>query len=400
MDQAAQASKPAAEHAPKGAPKAALLALLPQVAVVFFGMAAVGVPLPVLPVLVHDTLGYGAVMVGWVIGCQSLATVLTRGIAGPLCDRHGPRFVMLTGLPCAAFAGLLYLLAAVLPVPGILRLAVLLLGRLLLGCAESLFLTGTLTWGIGRMGPGATGKVMSWQGIAMYAALALGGPAGIAIERYLGFAAVAVVTILCPLIGLGVAWSLPGVARTTAGKARTGFLSVIGLVWQPGAVLALGTVAVAAISAFVALDFAARGWAQAGLAFSGFGGGYILLRLIGGHLPDRIGGRRVGIISLLGLTLGQLLIFLAPIQAVALLGALVSGIGFSLVFPAMGVEAMRRTTPEVRGMAVAAYVAFFDIAFGVAGPVCGLIVAGFGYAAVFLFGALAAIAGAALLLRQ
>ena len=43
-----------------------------------------------------------------------------------------------------------------------------------------------------------------------------------------------------------------------------------------------------------------------------------------------------------------------------------------------------------------AFVAFLDIAYGVSGPVAGLIAGQFGFAAVYLFGAARALAGAAL----
>jgi predicted MFS family arabinose efflux permease len=45
-----------------------------------------------------------------------------------------------------------------------------------------------------------------------------------------------------------------------------------------------------------------------------------------------------------------------------------------------------------------AFVAFLDLAYGVAGPVAGLIAGQFGYAAVYLFGAACALLGAGLVL--
>jgi len=45
-----------------------------------------------------------------------------------------------------------------------------------------------------------------------------------------------------------------------------------------------------------------------------------------------------------------------------------------------------------------AFVAFLDIAYGVSGPVAGLIAGQFGYAAVYLFGVVSASLGAALVL--
>ena len=111
-------------------------ALLPMVAIVFAGFLTVGLPLPALPLQVHDTLGFGAVAVGVTVGLQSAATVATRSFAGRVADRQGPRRAVLLGLPAAALAGVAYLASTALSAPA-LSLAVILVGRLLTGFAEA-----------------------------------------------------------------------------------------------------------------------------------------------------------------------------------------------------------------------------------------------------------------------
>ena len=86
----------------------------------------------------------------------------------------------------------------------------------------------------------------------------------------------------------------------------------------------------------------------------------------------------------------------APHEIVALAGALVTGLGCALVYPALGVEALKRVLPANRGSAMGAFSAFLDIAYGLAGPTAGLIAGRFGYAAVYLLGAACALLGAAL----
>jgi MFS family permease len=58
-----------------------------------------------------------------------------------------------------------------------------------------------------------------------------------------------------------------------------------------------------------------------------------------GHLPDRFGGARVALVSIVVEACGQILLWLAHTPAIAFAGAIMTGTGFSLVFPAFGVEA-------------------------------------------------------------
>jgi hypothetical protein len=45
--------------------------------------------------------------------------------------------------------------------------------------------------------------------------------------------------------------------------------------------------------AFLTLAFASHGWSQAGTALFGFAAAYVLVRLIAGGLPERVGASRV-----------------------------------------------------------------------------------------------------------
>ena len=364
------------------------------IAALFCGYLAVGLPLPVIPLFVHDKLGFSNLVVGLVIGIQFLATILTRGYAGRLTDHHGGRRSALQGAAVCAVGGLLYLIAAMPGLSPATSLAIVVAGRLAAGFGESQFVTGCVSWSIASVGPQRAGMSMSWTGIAMFAALAVGAPIGMGLYRGYGLQVAMIACIAAPLVAAVVAFR--EVSYTTPVGPRLPFYRVIGQVWREGLGLMLQGVGLSGLTAFASLYFAARSWGHAGLVMTAFGIGFIFVRVVLGHLPDKMSGYRVALWSLVIEAVGQVMLWGAPTEIVALAGALVTGLGCALVFPALGVEALKRVLPANRGSAMGAFVAFLDSAYGISGPVAGVIAGQFGYAAVYLFGAASALLGGVL----
>jgi MFS family permease len=376
-------------------PAQARLVLL--AAILFISYLCVGMSLPVVPIFVTGPLGLGNAWAGLGVGIAFLATVVTRAHAGTLSDSRGAKRATARGLAFYV-AGALVSLAAGLPwLAPWPAFAVLIAGRLLIGLGESLVAVGVIGWGIGLAGPARSGQVLALVGAAIYGALAVGGPVGLALFERFGFAGTMGVGAVLPALGLLAIAPLAGVAAHP-GVQRPSFWRVVGGIGWHGAVVCLQGIGFAAIGAFFTLHFMDRGWGHAGLGLTAFGSGFVLVRVLFGHLPDRVGGLPVAIGSLALETLGQVLIGCASDPLLALAGAFLTGLGCSMIFPAMGREVVRLVQPHLRGAALGGFSAFQDVAYGLTGPLAGLLADRAGYGDVFLVGAGAAAAGLAIAL--
>lgn len=368
--------------------------ILSAVVFTFVVYLCIGIPLAVLPGFAHLDLGYSTILAGLAVSAQYLATLMSRPYAGRMADAMGPKRAVLTGLVVLALSGLFLALAALVPTIPALSLVLILLSRLGLGFAESWVSTGSITWGIGGIGGEHTARVISWNGIATYGGIALGAPLGVTLARDHGFIALGILTFVLGLIAVPLALAKSRIAPSQG--ERLPFKSVLSRVMPYGVGLALGSIGFGSLSTFVALYYASRGWTDAALSLSIFGGCFIGIRLVFGNVIDRFGGYRVAIVSLAVEACGLVALWLGSTPHATMAGAALTGAGFALVFPALGVEAVNRVSTHNRGAALGAYSVFLDVALGLTGPVGGWVAGIYDYPAIFLLAGFAALAAALL----
>ncbi|MEJ5055476.1 MFS transporter [Sphingobacterium sp. MYb382] len=365
-------------------------ATMPIIISVFCVYLTIGLALGVLPKFVQQTLGFDSFVVGLVIGLQFLSTLLTRAFSGKMTDTKGAKQSKVLGVLLAVVAGLAYTLSAFFYSNSALALALLLLARVIHGVGESFLVTGAMAWAIGLVGGANSGKVMTWNGIAIYAGISIGAPLSIWVSIAYGYLPAFACMMVLPLLGMLFTNHLPTL-EVVKDQVRTPFYKVIGAISGQGLSLAFSSLAFGCIASFIALFFAEKNWGEASLAFMVFGSCYVLTRIFFASFPDRFGGFKIALISLLIEIVGQLLIWTATGKTMAIIGCGLTGVGFSLVFPALGVLALQKVSPQMRGTALGAYVAFVDLSLGLAAPLAGLAASYFNYQAVYLFGAISCV---------
>lgn len=372
-------------------------ATTPIIISVFGVYLTIGIALGVLPGFVQNILGFDSIIVGFVIGLQSLSTLLTRAYSGKITDTRGAKKSKMSGVVLAVIAGIVYVLAVLFQANPLMAIVFLLLARIIHGVGESFLVTGALTWGIGLAGHFNSGKVMTWNGIAMYAGIAIGAPVSIWLSKEYNILPAFILIALLPLVSWLSTAKLPSIT-VDKDHVRTPFYKVIGAISGQGLSLAFSSMAFGCIASFIALFFSQKSWGDASLAFMIFGICYVLTRIFFASFPDKYGGFKIALISLIIEVAGQLLIWTSVSKTLAVIGCGLTGVGFSLVFPALGVLAIQKVKPQMRGTALGAYVAFVDLSLGMAGPIAGLIAGWFDYQTVYLFGGISCIIAMIILL--
>ena len=357
----------------------------------------IGMQLAVVPSFVHLTLHFSAVIAGLAVSVQYVATLASRPFAGHTSDTKGAKRATASGLCSIMLSGVLFTAAVFLHRDPRTSLSLLCLSRLVLGFGESWVATGGALWGIARMGDSHQAKVISWNGVGSYGGMAVGAPLGVLLENHYGLGAAGVASIAISFAAILWAMALPRVA--TYRKPPLAFAKVLKKVSAEGLGLALGGIGFGTIAAFITLFYASRSWADASLSLTLFGAAFVAARLMFAWTVTKWGGYPVAIVSLAVECVGLVVLGLAPVPLAARIGATISGFGFSLVFPALGVEAVKKVPVESRGSALAIYTAFIDLSMGIAGPIAGAIVSAAGYPPIFLFAAAATILGIGLLFK-
>src|SRR3954452_19931495 len=304
--------------------------------------AALGAVLRLLPDVVDDHA-----LLGLLVGAPAITAVVTRPLGGRLADRFGPAPVLAAGAATMA--------AGVAPALASDATAALLVSRLLVGAGEGAMMSAGVLCLLRLAGPERRGQALGHIGLANYAGLTAGPLLAEALDLERGPVLIAAASL--PLAGVALAARVP---RPQIEPAAQGG-AVLREVLVPGAGLMLVNLGY--------VSFLAFGGDVAGTALvvPVFAGGVILVRTLGGGIPDRLGGRRTLQLAAPVAAAGLLLVA----AGVGLPGTVILALGQGLAVPALGLLALARVPARSQGAAGGLFFAFFDAGAGAGGPIAG-----------------------------
>ena len=267
----------------------------------------------------------------------------------------------------------------------------------MLGVGEGWLYTAAAAWVVDVTPEERRGETIGIFGMAIWLGLSLGPPIGEALRAIGGFDLVWAFAAVAPAVGAVVAARTPEDRHVASTPSESVLLPRGALL--PGLALGCAVIGFAAMQGFVILMLDDRGVAHGATVFTAFAVAVAVTRFLLSWLPDRIGAVRTAAIAAAGHASGLAILAVAHSLPVALVAAVVQGVGYSLLFPALALLAVQRVGEHSRGAALGFFTAFFDAGMGLGAPLAGAMAVLLGYGGMFLIAAAFSLAGGVLMVR-
>ena len=337
------------------------VALVSGVTLYFLGL---NMTLSVLPLFVEGDLGGTDAQVGIAVSSFGLAAACIRPIIGPLGDRHGRQRLIVSG---AIVAGLATVATATAT-----SLGMVIAFRALAGLGEAAVFVGAASAAQDLATDDRRGEAASYFSLAIYSSLFLGPPLGEWISETFGTDTAWVLAGGLAVVAASTGIVAPGAPAEPPPKPERRVL-LHRAALRPGAVLFLGLLGYTGFLAFAALHAEEVGIANTGTVFTVFALVIIFLRIFAAKLPDQLGPIRTSRISLScgAIGLAVLAVWTEPVGVYV--GAAILAVAQSFLFPALFALVVDDAPDAERSHAISTLSMFFDLAFGLGGPVIGLV---------------------------
>lgn len=337
------------------------VALVSGVTLYFLGL---NMTLSVLPLFVESELGGTDAQVGIAVSSFGLAAACIRPVIGPLGDRHGRQRLIVSGEIVAGLATIATATAT--------SLGMVIAFRALAGLGEAAVFVGAASAAQDLATDERRGEAASYFSLAIYSSLFLGPPLGEWISETFGNDTAWVLAGGLAMLAASTGIVAPGAPTEPPPKPERRVL-LHRAALRPGAVLFLGLLGYTGFLAFAALHAEEVGIANTGTVFTVFALVIIFLRIFAAKLPDQLGPIRTSRISLScgAVGLAVLAVWTEPVGVYV--GAAILAVAQSFLFPALFALVVDDAPDAERSHAISTLSMFFDLAFGLGGPVIGLV---------------------------
>lgn len=334
---------------------------------------------PLFPLFLRN-MDASPVMIGLIMAAFPFGATIVRPLVGLFIDRAGRKIFLLGGLLIFMTATLGYIWTTSLSMALLLRTYH---GFGWSGCTTSI---GTLTADIAP--EGRRGEMIGYAGALSTVAGAIAPVVGFFAVESWGFPAMFSIALGVVALSFVGGFSIREPVRAHIPASRRGWLEtlVVRESLMPAICMSLLGFTRGSVIAFLALYALGVGLENPGYWFGLYAVAVVVSRPIVGPISDRR-GRAVVIIPCFVLTLtGMVLLSLAGSPTVLLIAAVIIGFGYGAVHPSLMTLAFDLAPFERRGMTMAQFHLFYDLAIGLGSVVPGIVLdlTGNNYAAMFL----------------
>jgi MFS family permease len=345
----------------------------------FFIFLGFQMTLPTIPLFVED-LGGNDQLIGFVVGIFTFSALLLRPYAGKALETKGRRFVYIIGL--AIFV------VSVGSFGFLTSIVLLFMMRVVQGGGWGFSTTASGTIASDLIPVSRRGEGMGFYGLSGNLALAFGPSLGLILTGIIPFRPF---FLLCAGLGLAALILSSRITykkvdpKPVKGKTKLDLYEKGAL--KPSALMFFITFTFGGIAAFLPLYTAEKHISGIQLYFLFYALALMITRTFAGQLYDRKGLRTVFIPGTLLILAAMILLAWLPNSLVLYLAAILYGLGFGMVQPALQAWSIEKVSVNRRGMATATFYSFFDLGIGLGAMIFGQISHLLGYSSIYRTGA-------------
>ncbi|PWA13107.1 MFS transporter [Pueribacillus theae] len=346
----------------------------------FFIFLGFQMTLPTIPLFVEE-LGGNDFLIGLVVGIFTFSALLIRPWAGHALETKGRRFIYLLGLLIFVVSVSSFSIAS--------SLFFLFALRIIQGAGWGLSTTAGGTVATDLIPVKRRGEGIGYFGLSGNIAMAFGPSVGLALVQILDFPKL---FLICGGLG-ATAFILAAFMKyrpidPNVEKPKKKWDVYEKAAIKPASLLLFITVTFGGIATFLPLYTKQNDIPGIELYFFFFAISLMLSRAFAGKIFDRRGLKAVFIPGTLLIVIAMLLLTFLVNQWMLILAAILYGVGFGSVQPALQAWAINSAPANRKGMANATFFSFFDLGVGFGAMFFGFISKWFGYSTIYACGAI------------